>query len=94
MRLIAQRLGVAHLLEGSVRKSGDELRITAQLIRATDGTHLWSRTYDRNLKNIFKLQDEIANTVAEALQVAIHTSGTRREGRQFEHSGLQPAAGR
>jgi adenylate cyclase len=81
VRLIAQRLGVAHLLEGSVRRSGDELRITAQLIRASDGTHLWSRTYDRSLKNIFKLQDEIANTVAEALQVAIHTSSARRESR-------------
>src|SRR6202007_2434985 len=49
IRSIAAKLGVAHLLEGSVRKSGKELRVTAQLIRASDGTHLWSQTYDREL---------------------------------------------
>jgi serine/threonine protein kinase/TolB-like protein/Tfp pilus assembly protein PilF len=67
VRAIAGKLGVAHLLEGSVRKAGQELRITAQLIRASDGSHLWSQTYDRNLVDIFKVQDEIAGTVAQAL---------------------------
>jgi len=69
-RVIASKLGVAHLLEGSVRKSGRELRITAQLIRASDGAHVWSQTYDRNLVDIFKVQDEIAGTVAQALHAA------------------------
>jgi TolB-like protein len=71
VRAIASKLGVANLLEGSVRKAGNELRITVQLIRAEDGTHLWSHTYDRNLADIFKVQDEIAGTVAQALNVAL-----------------------
>ena len=71
MRTIASKLGVANLLEGSVRKAGTELRITAQLIRATDGVHLWSQTYERKLKDIFKVQDEISTTVAQELNVAL-----------------------
>src|SRR6266436_1871387 len=71
VRTIASKLGVAHLLEGSVRKDGKSLRITAQLIRASDGTHLWSQTYERNVSSIFKVQDEIARTVAGALKVAL-----------------------
>ena len=70
-RLIAGRLGVAHLLEGSVRKSGGRLRITAQLIRAQDGVHLWSQTYDRTFKDIFQVQEEIAATVAQQLRVVL-----------------------
>jgi len=73
VRVIASKLGVAHLLEGSVRKAGNELRITAQLIRASDGSHVWSQIYDRNLADIFKVQDEIAGTVAQALNVALKT---------------------
>ena len=57
---IANRLNVAHVLEGSVRKAGNKLRITAQLIRTADSTHLWSETYDRPLEDIFAVQDEIA----------------------------------
>jgi TolB-like protein/cytochrome c-type biogenesis protein CcmH/NrfG len=71
MRSIAAKLGVANLLEGSVRKSGDELRITAQLIRATDAVHLWSQTYERKLNDIFKVQDEISTTVAKELNAAL-----------------------
>jgi adenylate cyclase len=71
VRRIASTLGVAHLLEGSVRKSGTTLRISAQLIRASDGTHLWSQTYDRGLADVFKLQDEIAETVTQALKVTL-----------------------
>jgi tetratricopeptide (TPR) repeat protein len=64
---------VANLLEGSVRKAGGELRITAQLIRASDGVHLWSETYDRRLTDIFKVQDEISTTVAVELNAALNT---------------------
>lgn len=66
---IAQRLHVAHVLEGSVRKSGNALRVTAQLIRADNGYHLWSETYDRDLKDVFKVQDDIAGAVVSALKV-------------------------
>jgi serine/threonine-protein kinase len=66
---IAKALGVAHVLEGSVRKSGNTLRVTAQLIRADNGYHVWSETYDRKLEDIFKVQDEIANAVVTALRV-------------------------
>ena len=76
MRTIAAQLGVANLLEGSVRKAGTELRITAQLIRASDGVHLWSETYERKLTDVFKVQDEIAATVASSLKATLQgTSG-------------------
>ena len=65
---IAQKLRVAHVLEGSVRKAGNTIRVTAQLIRADNGYHLWSKTYDRNIKDIFKVQDEIAAAVVDALK--------------------------
>ena len=68
---IARQLHVASVLEGSVRKSGDKVRITAQLIRASDGSHLWSDTYDRTLDDIFKVQDEIAAAVVEQLRVKL-----------------------
>ena len=64
-------LKVAHVLEGSVRKSGDRLRITVQLIHAEDGYHLWSETYDRTLDDIFAIQDEIASEVVAELKVAL-----------------------
>jgi TolB-like protein/Tfp pilus assembly protein PilF len=68
---IAKKLHVAHILEGSVRKAGSRVRITAQLIRADSGYHLWSETYDRDVTDIFKLQDEIAGAVVQALKVAL-----------------------
>jgi TolB-like protein len=71
IRTIAEKLGVANVLEGSVRKSGDKLRITAQLIKAEDGYHLWSQNYDRKLDDIFAIQDEIAEEVATALEVTL-----------------------
>jgi TolB-like protein len=64
---IARTLGVAHVLEGSVRKSADTMRVTVQLIRADTGFHVWSKTYDRNLKDVFQVQDEIAAAVVSAL---------------------------
>lgn len=71
LRVIGQKLGVANLLEGSVRKDGNQLRITAQLIRADDGTHLWSKTFARELKDVFAVQEEIAKDVATALSVKL-----------------------
>lgn len=71
LRIIGEKLGVANLLEGSVRKDGDKIRITAQLIRASDGTHLWSETYDRKLESVFELQDEIANNVLKELKLKL-----------------------
>jgi TolB-like protein/Flp pilus assembly protein TadD len=68
---IAKALSVSHVLEGSVRKSGNKLRITAQLIRVDNGYHLWSETYDRELDDIFKIQDEIAAAVVAALKVTL-----------------------
>jgi adenylate cyclase len=68
---IAKALGVAHVLEGSVRKSGNTLRITAQLIRIDNGYHVWSETYDRKLDDIFQVQDEIASAVVKALKVSL-----------------------
>jgi len=68
---IAKKLNVANVLEGSVRKSGDTLRITAQLIRASDSSHLWSQTYDRKMTDVFTVQDEIAAAVVEQLKVTL-----------------------
>src|SRR5216684_3251372 len=68
---IARRLMVAHVLEGSVRKYGNHLRVTAQLVRADSGYHLWSQTYDRDLHDVFEVQDEIANAVVQALQISL-----------------------
>ena len=78
IRKIAQQLGVETVLEGSVRRAGDDIRITAQLIRASDGFHLWSEAYDRKLENVFAIQDDIANRIAEALQVSMGISGQSR----------------
>ncbi len=71
LRVIGDKLNVATILEGSVRKAGDQLRITAQLINVADGYHLWSETYDRRMENIFAIQDEIAESVVSALQVTL-----------------------
>jgi len=67
LREIGELLNVAHILEGSVRKSGDRIRVTAQLINARDGFHLYSETYDRELSDIFELQDEIAGSISAAM---------------------------
>src|SRR4029077_5766612 len=63
LRQIGTELGVAHVLEGSVRKSEGRLRITSQLIRTADGFHLWSQTFDRKLDDVFAIQDEIARAI-------------------------------
>jgi len=66
---IADKLGVAHIVEGSVRRDGDQLRVTAQLIRASDGFHLWSENYDRSTEGTFGVQTDIAEKIASALGV-------------------------
>jgi tetratricopeptide (TPR) repeat protein len=68
---IARTLGVANVLEGSVRKSGNTIRITAQLVRADNGFYLWSSTYDRDLKDVFQVQDDIAQVVVDKLKVTL-----------------------
>jgi eukaryotic-like serine/threonine-protein kinase len=71
IRKIAGTLGVATILEGTVRRSGSRLRVTAQLINAEDGYHLWSQRYDRQMADLFDLQDEIAQAIASALEVKL-----------------------
>ncbi len=71
IKAIGQKLGVANLLEGSLRRSGGRLRITAQLVKASDGVHLWSQTFDRPAGDVFAVQDEIARAVVEALRVKL-----------------------
>lgn len=71
MRAIGQALGAKNLIEGSVRKAGDQLRITAQLVKATDGTDLWTESYDRKLTDVFAVQEDIATAIAGALQVPL-----------------------
>jgi len=77
LRLIGDTLGVQHILEGSVRKSGTMIRITAQLIQVEDGFHLWSESYDRELKDIFAIQDEISAAIL--IQLKAHLIGVDTE---------------
>jgi tetratricopeptide (TPR) repeat protein len=71
IRDIGKRLNAGTVLEGSVRKAGDRLRITAQLVKVTDGCHVWSEKYDRDLEDIFSIQDEIAQNIVQALEVQL-----------------------
>jgi TolB-like protein/Tfp pilus assembly protein PilF len=84
LRVIGQTLGVTTVLEGSVRKSGDQVRVTAQLIDVSDGSHLWSETYDRTLTDIFAIQDDVAAAIIDALQIHVGTIPTR--GRPTENT--------
>jgi tetratricopeptide (TPR) repeat protein len=81
---VGRELGVAHVLEGSVRTAGNRIRVTAQLIKADDGFHVWSETYDRTLDDVFAIQDEIAGAVVAALKLTLlgdtlHVSETSPE---------------
>ena len=71
VREIGRKLGVSHILEGSVRRDGDQVRVTAQLVRVSDGFHLWSESYDRKLEGVFALQDEIARQISEELKQSL-----------------------
>ncbi|MDH5346113.1 MAG: adenylyl cyclase, partial [Gammaproteobacteria bacterium] len=75
---VARQLNVAHVLEGSVRKAGERVRITAQLIEARSDTHLWSQSYDRALDDIFAVQDEIASAIREALRMRLAVGASER----------------
>lgn len=76
LRSIAQQLGVTHILEGSIRTSGEQLRVTAQLINAKDGFQLWTREFDGDLSDIFVVQDEISSQVVAGLKLHIGSSGS------------------
>jgi TolB-like protein len=78
LRVIGDTLGVAHVLEGSVRRQGDKVRVTAQLIRVDDGFHLWSEAYDRTMDDVFVIQDDIASSVAKALKIVLDEESWRR----------------
>ncbi len=84
LRTIGQILGVNTVLEGSVRKSGDRVRITAQLVSVSDGTNIWSESYDRTMTDIFSVQDDVAAAIIDALQIHVGTSSTR--GRPTENT--------
>src|SRR5207244_935417 len=71
IREIGRKLGVTNIVEGSVRRDGPEVRITAQLVRVADGFHIWSETYDRKLESVFALQDEIAQRIGAALKLSL-----------------------
>ncbi len=74
IREIGRKLGVTNIVEGSVRRDGEEVRITAQLVRVSDGFHIWSETYDRRLEKVFALQDEIAQRIGDALKLSLGVS--------------------
>ena len=76
IKTVAEKLNVTHVLEGSVRKAGNQIRITAQLIEVSTDSHLWSQTYDRQMENIFAVQDDIAASVAGALKVTLEGGQT------------------
>lgn len=86
---IGQKLGVANLIEGSVRKQGDRVRMVAELIKAADGRSLWSETYDRELKDVFAVQNEIATAVADQMKVKLLGQSARHEAAS---SSQNPAA--
>jgi TolB-like protein len=79
IRTIARTLGVANILEGSVRRAGNRIRVTAQLITASDGSHLWSERYDRELADVFAVQDEISAAISAALKVKLSPQADERQ---------------
>ena len=95
LRKIGAALGVSTILEGSVRKSKNQLRVTAQLINIADGSHLWSKTYDRSAEDVFKVQDEIAREVVEAMKITLsgklaptHPSTTNEDAYNLYRQGM------
>jgi len=88
IRRIAEALGVATVLEGSIRRSGARIRVTAQLIAAADGSHLWSQRYDRELTDVFEIQDDVAQAIATALHVKLTAGGS---GAARRHTPPMPA---
>ena len=93
---VARKLGVTHVLEGSVRKAGDRVRITAQLIDGRTGGHVWADRYDRDLTDIFAIQDEISKAIVAALKLKLlpeEKKAIEQRGTQ-QRRGLQPLSSR
>ena len=88
---IGRELGVEYVVEGSVRRAGDRIRITTQLIQVADQSHLWAETYDRRMADIFELQDEVATAVAKALEVELVDPGTGPAPRDASAAKREPA---
>ena len=81
---IGKQLGVAHILEGSVQRSGDGVRVNVQLIKAANDSHLWADTFDRKLTDIFSVESEVAKAIAEQLRAQTHRSGRANHRRQTD----------
>ena len=88
IRKIGRELGVGSVLEGSVRRAGDQVRITAQLLNTSDGYHIWSQSYDRKLEDVFAIQTEIAQRMVDALKVSLSPRETQLLGRGGTSNGL------
>ena len=82
IRSIGRKLGVAYLLEGSVQRAGGQIRVTAQLIKVSDGYHLWSERYDREFKDVFAIQDEITHQIVESLKIQLNANQTKVRSRR------------
>ena len=80
MRAIARALGVRHVLEGSVRREGDHIRVTTELIDATSGYHVWSQSYDRNFRDLLVIQDDLSRSIISTLQVVLASDIAQRIG--------------
>jgi adenylate cyclase len=92
---LGHKLKVHTVLKGSVRKAGNRLRVTAQLVNAADGYHLWSERYDRQLEDVFEIQDEIAQNIVRALRVVLgRTRSVRLRKRPCREPGQTPVATR
>ena len=89
-RKVGEQLHVSTVLEGSVRKAGDKLRITAQLINVADGFHLWSETYDSDMKDILAVQSDVAKRVVQALQVQLGVEEERALGEEADRESGSP----
>ena len=79
VRQTARELGVNHIIEGSVRRAGKRVRVTVQLIEAEGGGHLWAERFDRDLEDIFAVQDEVVTSIVSSLPAAFPTSGIQRK---------------
>jgi TolB-like protein len=90
-RKVGEQLHVNTVLEGSVRKAGDKLRITAQLINAANGYHLWSETYDRDVKDILAVESEVAQRVVDVLKVQLGVEEARALSKKPTESGSSPS---
>ena len=90
LKTVSQQLGVATVLEGSVQKAGDKVRVNVQLIDARADSHLWAKTYDRDLKDVFAVESEVAQEIADSLAGETFAGGSQhgRERANERHSGL------